>query len=1148
MAAVVPPRNGVSALCRDGDQLLGSGRVAEATIRYTSAFKTHASSTVAHMRTLEKPGLAAVVSTLEGWLDGRGDPPPDGSGSPAGKGLAAVFLSTLSPNNLSATIFKMESLLQSGGHGCDEIYARCTALLAGRRSPRPEGGARALLGLTRALASLRSDPQDARWLRLYLQAHGENPSEAVALVRRRQAHHLPRIVEAFGGVLSRRYASSVGPDGDGSTPGAGEDHHGDLDAADLSKFLHFLLAVTPGDRAVLEQQASHLLFTGLYAESAEAYSALLDGVPAEPKDAGSTPEGSEAGPDAETQARLFTGRAAARFSAGGRAAEACGDLGAAFELHPASARRHFRKSFAGGGGGAGLAARQHLRQQADRGLLAYRERVLLRADLRSDEGADLLDPAVTHLRTLCRLEPGGGERELRVRLAECLLLRGEHREALSICSQLAAPAPPGGAPHSYHNTVRVLRGYARVLADDHQGATEDFQAVIEHGAPHPCSCVRALCGRGLLRMAGGRRYLAALDYVTASRLQPQEAGLTLRCLVPWNSRGLLLALLLEQGRVMLEGRGGGSGPRGESLQPGKLLKEGEPPPLIRAPTKRDEHREGTPGGVHCLAVLLMELQPGADGPQILAADALYQLGRAEEAHRLLLLALGTAAAPRGPVLARLALLQLNRGFMYDANQLLKKLIQCGDTSCLRPLLALARPKDKELLQAHCHTASQRVLGVLREAVAYLSIAIMASGGAAADSLLERARCYALLGQRKTAIYDFSAILKERPDHVHALCGRGFTYLTLDQRKECTEDILSALRLNVDTVTKDILSLKDKARTLVCDWLEQYCRTNQLQSLVAKAVPCQEDQLREAFLISGALLRVDCRNPRWHLLYVDALLAKGKWSSRPPCEVKAAGAHLSQVFGQEPREAVAQARQGVVEAWQQDYQGAAQRLSTLAEKDPSILGFLLSLLPLSHRRRVTQAAAQEAGRLSSAGSWSSTLPLLTVAVQAAAAAGPRRLQYLRQRAACLARLGLHERAVADLDGVIRSHADGSGAPKAAAATEEGEGEEERGARAEDLCRRGHSLLLSRREGPALDDFSRALALHRARAVRCAEAGVGRGPLGECFLRGALRRYGEQRLGEAWRLVEDGLVLDGENAGLRRLRARVKREAGSPCNVS
>ncbi|KAG7279895.1 hypothetical protein CRUP_016222 [Coryphaenoides rupestris] len=455
----------------------------------------------------------------------------------------------------------------------------------------------------------------------------------------------------------------------------------------------------------------------------------------------------------------------------------------------------------------------------------------------------------------------------------------------------------------------------------------------------------------------------------------------------------------------------------------------------------------TPGGVHCLAVLLTELQPGVDGPQILAADALYQLGRVEEAHRLLL-ALG-AASQRAPVLARLALLQLNRGFMYDANQLLKKLIQCGDTSCLRPLLALARPKDKALLQGHCHAASKRLLvaatatststtavakeeGVLREAIAYLSIAIMASGGGAVDSLLERAHCYALLGQRKTAIYDFSVILKEQPSHVHALCGRGFTYLTLSQQKECTEDILSALQLSVDTVTKDILSLKDKARTLVCDWLEQYCRTDQLEPLVAKAVPCQEG------------------------------------------EVKAAGAHLSQVFGQEPREAVAQARVGVVEAWLQGYQGAARRLSRLAERDPASLGFLLSLVPLG--RRSAHLQLQETPVPPPAGppawpSWAST-------------SGPWPTS----------------------TPVIRNH------------KEDEEDDEERGGRAEDLCRRGRSLLLSSREGPALDDFSRALELHRGRAVRCAEAGVGRGPLAECFLRGALRRYGEQQLarpGSCWR---------------------------------
>lgn len=62
----------------------------------------------------------------------------------------------------------------------------------------------------------------------------------------------------------------------------------------------------------------------------------------------------------------------------------------------------------------------------------------------------------------------------------------------------------------------------------------------------------------------------------------------------------------------------------------------------------------------------MELQPGADGPQVLAADALYQLGRVEEAYRLLL-SVG-APNPRAPFLARLALLQLHRGFLYDTNQ------------------------------------------------------------------------------------------------------------------------------------------------------------------------------------------------------------------------------------------------------------------------------------------------------------------------------------------------------------------------------------------------------------------------------------------------------------------------------------------------
>lgn len=173
-------------------------------------------------------------------------------------------------------------------------------------------------------------------------------------------------------------------------------------------------------------------------------------------------------------------------------------------------------------------------------------------------------------------------------------------------------------------------------------------------------------------------------------------------------------------------------------------------------------------------------------------------------------------------------------------------------------------------------------------------------------------------------------------------------------------------------------------------------------------------------------------------------------------------------------------------------------------------------------------------MSSGGQWDQAVTLLTVAVQAA---GSHRIRYLRQRAACLAHLGLHKRAVADLDRVIQRHS-GSDSPAS----------EELEVWVEDLCRRGSSLVLCSREGAALEDFTRALELQSDRAIQCVEAGLGRLRLAECFLRGALQHYGEQQLSKAWTLIECGLMVDGENAELRRLRARVKREVASPCRVN
>ncbi|XP_066529098.1 uncharacterized protein ttc34 [Hoplias malabaricus] len=1097
---------GAMDLCREGDKTFLAGDIGRAAALYTQSFGSHAGVTMAHMRSLDRSHLDQVIYTLEARLDGHGVAQNSMAG--LSKGLAAVFLSTLCPNNISASLFKMESVLLGSGQGSNEIFARCSAILEGKKSPRPEGPTRLILELTRALACLLSEPPNPKAPRLYLQAFHGNRSETVRLVKSRQAEHLPRILKVFFDQMSHRFPILH----------AGCIFESNLRHEELSPLesVEFLLSVLPENTLVRELHAAVLFSQGKFEESAENLTLALQLAESQTDTVANL---ATWGTGPERKASLFISRAAAHFSTGGHAQEACLDLGEGFAVHPATARHQFQRVFSDSREGA--VARVQLRQQAERGLSSFKEIVLARPDLRSSNGLELLDPVIAQLRALCHLEPDGGGRELRVRLAECLLLRGEFGEALSISSQLAAAAPP---QQSYQNTVQVLRGFSRLLCEDHKGALEDFQAVIEHSTPHPPSCVRALCGRGLLRMMAHTHYLTALDYITSSRLQHQDTALTVRCLVPWNYRGLLCTVLLEQGRVMLEEVGEQSSSSDSTAV--QDHQQSNQKPSMQTKESYNIKNEGMAVGVHALAVLLMDLQPGVDAPQVLAADALYQLDHAEEAYRLLLCM--EHSSPRSVILVRLAMLQLHRGFQYDAHQLLKKLIHCGDTSCLRPLLSVAAPKDRALLEKHCHNASKRILesqqeeSAIREAVAYLSIAIMSSGGEAVDSLLERARCYVRLGQRKTAVFDFSAIIKEHPDHVQALCGRGFTYVMLNQQKESTQDILAALKVDAEHVTQSILSLKDKARNLVCEWLRQHCHDSLSTILSTNPVPCRKECLREAFLIGGVLMKTDSKDPRWHLLYIDILLAGG--------ETKAAGAHLRQVFGQEPRDAAALARWGVVESWQKNYRLAARRLSAVSEKEPSMLDFLLTLIQTTQRPHLAQAASLEASSVAESGQKERALALITVAVRAV---GGTKLQLLRQRAACLVQLGLHERAISDLDQVIHSHSPDSN--------------EEPAVWVKDLCQRGCSLLLCSRDELALQDFSQALDLDVEQTLLCVDTGPSRTHLSEVFLRVALQHYGEQQLERAWYLTERGLKLNSSHMELRRLRARIKREISSPCTV-
>ncbi|XP_008561639.1 PREDICTED: tetratricopeptide repeat protein 34-like, partial [Galeopterus variegatus] len=207
-----------------------------------------------------------------------------------------------------------------------------------------------------------------------------------------------------------------------------------------------------------------------------------------------------------------------------------------------------------------------------------------------------------------------------------------------------------------------------------------------------------------------------------------------------------------------------------------------------APTlSRSLHRDAH--GVYQLATLLMELDTEDEASRLLAADALYRLGRLDDAHKTLLVAL-SRRPQAAPVLVRLALLQLRRGFFYDANQLVKKAIQSGDMACLQPTLDVFHHEDRQLLWRHCHARALAILRArpagadsrthTREAIAYLSLAIFAAGSQASESLLTRARCYAFLGQKKTAMFDFNSVLRGEPGNVQALCGRALVHLALDQ--------------------------------------------------------------------------------------------------------------------------------------------------------------------------------------------------------------------------------------------------------------------------------------------------------------------------------------------------------------------------------
>ncbi|XP_066190281.1 tetratricopeptide repeat protein 34 [Sylvia atricapilla] len=770
---------------------------------------------------------------------------------------------------------------------------------------------------------------------------------------------------------------------------------------------------------------------------------------------------------------LLLERAAGYFFLGGRMREMMQDLAAAFAADPAWAIKCFEELFS-------PCDAEKIEEQARAALeerfAAYREAVRARAELRGSRGTELLLPVIQTIQLLLHICPGSS-RELSVRLADCHLLQGQPGAALDLCEQLLA-----AEQSTYHNTLLALRGFCCLHAQDHPKALQDFQRVIEHDSPHPNSCIKALCGRGLIRISGGSNYLTALDYITACQLKLEETIFTIKSYVPWNQRGLLLKVLQEEGQMMLQ-------------------------------KKRDAP------GVFQLASLLVELDSSDEASQLLCADALYQMGRGEEAHRMLSLAL-SRNPQRAPVLARLALLQLKRGFVHDGNQLLKRLIRIGDSSCLLPILDIFQDEDRKLLQSHCRWRALAILkgkqeaAAIREAIAHLSFAILAAGGYAEDCLLTRARCYGRLGQMKTAIFDFNAVLKEEPRNVQALSGRGFVHLALRQQKEAVQDLISALKVEAGAVVPAILSLKPEAQGLVTGWLLQHGRAALTRLMATKDLP-GEETLGDLLTVAKALTKI-CRAAQHHIFYIDVLMANGRHQE--------ALKHLQEAFGHSPAEDFARARLAVLQLHSRNVAEAAAPLSVLARRDEKDLAFLLNFVDTKQQQHLAQAAAQEGKVLMNRHDHEQALGYLSLAVLASRDS-PR---YLRRRAACLTHLRKHHKALKDMAKVIQGH--GSNSPKTQAG---------------DHCCQGFLLLALAQEEAAVQHYMQALQLDEPLALGTITNCPGRESLTKTFHKIAQSNFEKQRYEEAWKITDCGLKID-KSSELQKLKARLKREASS-CSI-
>ncbi|CAH2319649.1 tetratricopeptide repeat 34 [Pelobates cultripes] len=497
-------------LCQEAHQHITTEEPSLAAAYYMAAFSCNAPVAIQKIKSLPSPQCQQITHILETWCLGECEIPKihcDGMAIVSlNAGIAAVFLSTLSPNNIAASIFKMSTFLKNGRY--EEVVKKCNSLLNVHSQYSLE------LLLTRSLALILSQTDPQSGVKDYIQAFIEHKEETRQFICKKQMEYLPQLINAFN-----NYIYTFGSDRDKECTGTM-----------LQDCYSFLAALAPDDLQICKTQAAYLFENCKFEECIAVYSRAIEALSLETRI------------KEEKISCLLVDRAAAYYSLGSRTKEMVQDLSEAFKVSPCHARKRFTDIFSTADI-ARVIERSKLYIEMEFG--DFRENVRARPELRSDTGTELLLPIVQTLEFLIQCCKNS-RREMNVRLADCKLLAGDFKTCMDICNQLL-----NSEKKTYQNTLFALQGFCHFHNNEHQQALKDFQKIIEDESPHPSSCVKALCGRGLVRMISGNSYLTALDYITACKLKLDETLLTIKTYVPWNQRGLLFKVLQEEGEKML---------------------------------------------------------------------------------------------------------------------------------------------------------------------------------------------------------------------------------------------------------------------------------------------------------------------------------------------------------------------------------------------------------------------------------------------------------------------------------------------------------------------------------------------------------------------------------------------------------------------